>query len=83
MHQLYILKGQKFFTLISKALLMLLPQVDATEKAMLELIALGIENNIKFSAVWFGSFIALVWCVRPETIKPVLKGINSFNLSQI
>ena len=57
---------------------MLLPQVDATEKSMLELTAFGIENNIKFSAVWFGSFIALVWCVHPEAIKPVLKGINYY-----
>ena len=55
-------------------MMMLLLQVDATEKAMLELTALGIENNVKISVVWFGSFIALVWCVHSETIKPVLKG---------
>ena len=41
---------------------------------MLELTALAIENNAKINVVWFGSFISLVWCIHPETIKPVLKG---------
>lgn len=53
---------------------------------MLEVTALGIEHNVKVGAVWFGSFIALVWCINPETIKPVLKGkFNNavLHLSQI
>ena len=41
---------------------------------MLELTTLAIENNAKISVVWFGSFISLVWCIHPETVKPVLKG---------
>ena len=57
---------------------MLFLQVDATEKAMLELTALGIEHSVKISVIWFGSFIALVWCVHPDTIKVVLKGTRLF-----
>ena len=56
---------------------MLVPQVEATEKVMLELIALGIEHKVKVSAVWFGPFIALVWCFHPEAVKPVLKGTTN------
>jgi len=43
---------------------------------MLEITALAIEHNVKIGVVWFGPFIAVIWCVHPVTIKPVLQGMD-------
>lgn len=62
---------------------MLLLQVDATEKAILETLALAIEHNTKMGVIWFGSFIGILWCVHPETIKVVSLQGKISHLSQV
>jgi len=47
----------------------------------MEIINIIVNKKIEIGVFWYGPFIAVVECFRPDTIKAFLKGLQIFSVA--